>query len=53
MINYRKQSLNKKRPSDNIKRHIPLMTKLDYSLSNSSEDEDRFDNQFDEGQFID
>jgi hypothetical protein len=29
------------------------MTKLDYSLSNSSEDEDRFDNQFDEGGFID
>jgi hypothetical protein len=29
------------------------MTKLDYSLSNSSEDEEHFDNQFDEGQFID
>jgi hypothetical protein len=53
VINYRKQSLNKKRPSDNIKRHIPLMTKLDYSLSNSSEDEEHFDYQFDEGQFID
>jgi hypothetical protein len=28
------------------------MTKLDYSLSNSSEDEDHIDNQFDEEQFI-
>jgi hypothetical protein len=52
VINYRKKSLNKKRPSDNIKRHIPIMTKLDYSLSNSSEDEDHIDNQFDEEQFI-
>ena len=41
VVNYRKQLTYKKRPSDAIRRHMPIMTKLDYSLSNSSEDDEQ------------
>lgn len=49
VVNYKKQSKFKERASSPNKRHMPLMTKLDYSLSNSSENDEECNHQLDEG----
>ncbi len=49
VVNNREQCKYKKRASGKNKRRIPLMTKMDYSLSNSSESDEERNNQLDEG----
>ncbi len=58
-IGKKKSNLDKKkRASSTKKRHIPLMAKMDYSLSNSSEDDKKNkrieeEDKFNDGMFID
>ena len=49
VVNNREQYKYKKRASGKNKRHMPLITKMDYSLSNSSESDEERNNQLDEG----